>query len=207
MLKRILSPFASLKLTVVLLALSMILIYAGTWAQVDNGSWQVQKQYFHNFFIWIDFQTLIPRKYHVHGGFPMIGGYLLGGLLLLNLIAAHTVRFKLTWKRSGVIMIHSAIIALLLGEGISANMAVESRMSIEEGEGAIYSQDIRTSEVAVTDVSPKDHDEVTVIPQDRAAKGGLIHDAKLPFDLRVDNFLPNSTLLGPCRRPRRGCRR
>ncbi len=38
--------FLSLKLTVVLLALSMVLIFAGTLAQVDQGIWTVVDQYF-----------------------------------------------------------------------------------------------------------------------------------------------------------------
>ena len=39
---------------------------------------------------------------YVGGSFPFPGGWLLGGLLLANLLAAHLVRFKLSWKRSGI---------------------------------------------------------------------------------------------------------
>src|ERR1700679_3373631 len=103
MLKRILTPFASLKLTVVLLAMSMVLIYAGTWAQIDSGIWQVQDKYFHSFWCWISFQTLLPRPspgqlgISAHcptifgfklDGFPMLGGMTVGTLLLVNLLAA-----------------------------------------------------------------------------------------------------------------------
>ena len=38
--------FASLRLTVVLLALSMVLIFFGTLAQVETGIWKTQKDYF-----------------------------------------------------------------------------------------------------------------------------------------------------------------
>src|SRR5437868_10848170 len=110
MLKQLLKPLASLRLTVVLLVLSMILIYAGTWAQIDTGIWQVQKKYFHSLFVWINFATFLPRpkpgEFRAPGGFPMLGGYAVGVLLLLNLIAAHTVRFKFTPKRFGIILIH-----------------------------------------------------------------------------------------------------
>src|SRR5829696_6222795 len=98
MIKTILKPFSSLTLTVILLALSIVLIYAGTWAQVDKGIWEVQQRYFHSFFIWIKFQTLFPRpkagQPTIPGGFPMLGGYTLGALLLINLLSAHIVRFK-----------------------------------------------------------------------------------------------------------------
>src|SRR5206468_7522632 len=102
-----------LRLTVVLLALSMLLVFAGTWAQIDKGIWDVQKQYFHSFFTWISFQLFwkrpAPGQTGIPGGFPMLGGYSLIILLLINLLAAHTVRFKLSWKRSGILLIHAGL--------------------------------------------------------------------------------------------------
>src|SRR5687768_933297 len=102
MLKQIVKPFASLYLTVTLLALSLVLIYAGTWAHVDVGIWGVQKKYFHAFFVWVPFQTLFPRpgpgQAAIPFGFPMLGGYTLGALLLINLLAAHITRFKFSFK-------------------------------------------------------------------------------------------------------------
>src|SRR5215213_1426872 len=112
-LKSLLAPFASLKLTVTLLAFSLVLIYAGTWAQIDHGIWQVQKDYFHSILYWLDpalFFTRNPNgtlkslQLFTLGGnpvflkFPMPGGYTLGLLLLINLLAAHALRFKATWK-------------------------------------------------------------------------------------------------------------
>jgi hypothetical protein len=42
MLKQILKPVASLRLTVVLLGLAMLWRYVGTSAQIDKGIWEVQ---------------------------------------------------------------------------------------------------------------------------------------------------------------------
>src|SRR5947209_1503928 len=103
--KRILAPLASLKLTVVLLAMSMLLVYAGTGAQMNSGIWQVQHRYFHSTWCWIDFSTLLlqhvePGKQGIPGGIPMLGGYSLGLLLLINLLAAHITRFNFTLKLS-----------------------------------------------------------------------------------------------------------
>src|SRR5688572_24852395 len=107
-LKLLLAPLASLKLTVVLLALSLVLIYAGTWAQIDSGIWQVQNEYFHSFVYWLDPALFLRRngngtlkslQLFALGGnpvffkLPMPGGYTLGLLLLINLLAAHTLRF------------------------------------------------------------------------------------------------------------------
>src|SRR4051795_3451646 len=102
-----LKPFASLRLTVILIVLSMILIYAGTWAQLDAGIWQVQKQYFHSLITWLNPAIFLPRDssgaVRSHFALPFPGGYTIGLLLLINLIAAHVLRFKLTWKRTGII--------------------------------------------------------------------------------------------------------
>src|SRR5436190_18497269 len=98
MFKTLLKPFASLTLTVILLALSMVLVYAGTLAQVDNDVWQVQHKYFHSLYTWMPLQDLVPRftdrPRYIPGSIPFPGGYIIGGLLLLNLLAAHAVRFK-----------------------------------------------------------------------------------------------------------------
>src|SRR5258706_4620290 len=102
MLKTILKPFASLTLTVILLAFSMVLIYAGTLAQVDTDIWKVQHQYFQSFIAWMPLQDLVPRftavPAHDWGKIPFPGGYIIGTLLLLNLLSAHAVRFKFSPK-------------------------------------------------------------------------------------------------------------
>ena len=101
-LKQFFAPLASLKLTVVLLCLSSFLIFAGTWAQIDRGIWDVQAQYFHSFFTRIDFQLFMPRpapgEHPFPGGIPMLGGYSLIALLLANLLVAHIIRFKGKWQ-------------------------------------------------------------------------------------------------------------
>lgn len=100
----ILRPIASLKLTVVLFALSIFIIFVGTLAQVDMDMWEVIEVYFRSTIAWIDFQVFFPRSWFpsladkVPGSFPMPGGFLIGVLMALNLVAAHLVRFKIQAK-------------------------------------------------------------------------------------------------------------
>ena len=47
----ILKFFSSLRLTVVLLTLSLVLIFFGTLDQVEYGIWETQKRYFESFFV------------------------------------------------------------------------------------------------------------------------------------------------------------
>lgn len=201
MLKRILTPLASLKLTVTLMVLAMILIYAGTWAQVDADIWSVQKQYFHSFFTWVSFQTLLPRpkpgQMGIPGGFPMLGGYTIGGLMLLNLIAAYATRFAFTRKRIGILLVHFGLILLLLGEMFTSVFAVESQMVIDEGSSANYTLDSRKIELAIVDPTPADHDKVVTISASQLRDGQTIRDNRLPFEIKVDEFYSNSLILGP----------
>ncbi|MAF64060.1 MAG: hypothetical protein CMJ84_00185 [Planctomycetes bacterium] len=198
-LKPILKPLASLRLTVVLLAASIFLIFASTWAQIDRGIWDVMRAYFRNYYVWIDFQIFLPRDWDVPGGIYWPGGFLLGALLVLNLLAAHTVRFKLNWKRSGIILIHVSLLLFLLGEGITGHFALETQMPIYEGQTVSWSQDIRESELAIVDTSPADHDRVVVVPAsmlDGAFKHQrVIAHAAMPFDIKVEQFFENASLI------------
>jgi ABC-type transport system involved in cytochrome c biogenesis permease subunit len=199
---RLLKPLASLRLTVVLLLLSLLVIFAGTWAQRFHGIWDVQQQYFHSWVAWtpiaIFLPTPAPGAKPFSGGFPIPGGYSLIVLLLVNLLAAHSVRFKLSWKRSGVILIHLGLIMLLLGEVVTSLLAVESQMNLDEGATQGWTHDIRETELAVIDPSPADHDDVTVLPQAAIENGGAtVADARLPFEVHVDRYMHNARPLGP----------
>lgn len=96
----ILRAFASLKLTVALFVCSLILVLVGTLAQVDKSMWQVMSDYFRTFFAWIEFKVFFPRTFFpnwpaIPGGIWFPGGWLLGSLLGINLVAAHCTRFKI----------------------------------------------------------------------------------------------------------------
>jgi hypothetical protein len=110
MLHRVINFFTSLKLTVWCLAFALGLVFIGTLAQVRLGLYIVQEQYFGSFFVWWGPQGA-DWKIPVYPG-----GYLLGGLLLINLIAAHIKRFELSKKKFGIFIIHAGIILLLVGQ-------------------------------------------------------------------------------------------
>jgi hypothetical protein len=193
-LRRLLMPIASLKITVVLFALSLVLVFVGTLAQVDNGIWTVVNKYFRSLYVFVPFQIFVPRSVHVPGGFPFPGGWLIGGGLLINLLAAHIVRFKLSLKRLGILVLHAGIILLLVAELITGLFAVEGRMSIEEGQSANYVEDSRHYELAVVDRSDPASDLVISIPGSRLRDGETIRDDRLPFTIEVKQYMPNSVL-------------
>ncbi|MEX2114936.1 MAG: cytochrome c biogenesis protein CcsA [Pirellulales bacterium] len=98
---RLLIPLASLRLTVALFAMAIFLVFAGTLAQVDRDIWEVMNQYFRTLFAWIPLQVFFPPAFfpstapQVPGGFWFPGGFLIGTLMGVNLVAAHALRFKI----------------------------------------------------------------------------------------------------------------
>jgi ABC-type transport system involved in cytochrome c biogenesis permease subunit len=333
---RITAALASLRLTVMLFAASIFLIFVGTLAQKDHDVWAVVNNlYFNRWFALVEFRTwerlvqiFFKRvEWNLTGGFYFPGGKLIGLLLLLNLAAAHSVRFKvaasgrrltiglavlavgllltygaihsglnndvetrlspefcntlwqafrgalavisiagaygvLFWrermrrvewtillvataliggltawllanpqarlddsgvrilwqlmkggsagavlligcvmvfrKRAGIVLLHAGIALMMIGQLLTSISAVESRMSIPEGGTVAYSDDIRSYELAVTDRSPAENDQVTVVPASLlAANVGrhepIAHD-DLPFKIRVHQWLQNSQL-------------
>src|SRR3954465_9724754 len=96
---------ASLRLTVVLFALSVGLIFFGTVAQMDYGIWTVVDKYFWSWVVMVPLDLFakigivffdLPRDPHWTMTFPFPGGKLLGGAMLVNLLAAHLARFRVT---------------------------------------------------------------------------------------------------------------
>jgi hypothetical protein len=192
----VLEALASLKLTVVLLALSIVLVFCGTLAQVDHGIWVVVKTYFRSFFVWIPLLIFFPRSVSNplpwYIGFPFPGGWTIGALLLVNLFAAHLVRFKISWKRSGILLIHAGLIVLMLSELITGLFAVEGNMSIATGGSSNFIERTEHMELAVVAPVDKQNEEVTSVPASILRKGGQISHASLPFDVRVVQYMPNT---------------
>ncbi len=201
LLKKPLRLIASLRLTVGLFVLSIMLVFFATLAQRDEGIFTVLTKYIRTPIAWIPFQVLVgfgqvffwlPAEAKVPGHFPFPGGWLIGGVLLLNLLAAHAARFKLSWKRIGILFLHAGLIFLMVGELVTGIFAVEGRMSIPENSSANFTEDYHAVELAVIDQSDPKVDDVVVIPGSLLRRGGLIRHDLLPFDVEVIRYMVNS---------------
>jgi hypothetical protein len=179
---------SSLRLTVICLGLGMLLVFLGTLAQVHLGIHVVQARYFRSLLIyWSPPGTgwKIP---------VLPGGYLLGTVLLVNLIAAHAARFQLTRKKLGIILLHFGVILLLIGQLLTGLFARETQMRIDEGQTLGYSEAPREVELAVIDVTDSNFDQVVAIPEELLARGGTIQSPTLPFTVNVRQFMGNAHL-------------
>jgi len=182
-------PLASINLTLTLLSLSMILVFVATLEQVRIGIRGALAEYFESMFgIWHypeqfwggEFLNAIP--------IPIPGGYLLGGLLIVNLTAAYITRFQWTGKKMGIQLIHLGIIMLLVGQLATQAMQEESRMQINKGESSNYIERFHGVELAFSDVTNPDTQRVVTIPQEILEEGGTIRTADLPFKIQVKHF-------------------
>lgn len=187
--RRALGPLSSLRLTVGLLACGVIIVFIGTLAQTEDGLYVAQQRYFRSWFaVWAP-QTQALSWIRL----PMPGGYLLGTLLVANLVAAHAARFKLTWRKSGIFLTHLGIILLLLGQLATDMMARESRLSFSVGEWRNYSEDFQECElVFLKDAPDPTMDEAVVIPESLLRPGHEFRNERLPVTVRVERHAENS---------------
>jgi hypothetical protein len=188
MLRKIVDLFTSLKLTIVCLAAGMALIFAGTLAQVHLGIHEAQQRYFQSWLVWWPPEG---RGFRIPI-FP--GGHLIGAVLLINLIAAHTKRFRWTWRKLGIHLTHAGLIIMLAGGLFTDLFAVESHMRLERGDTKNYSEDQQHMELSVTDTTDGDLDQVTAIPESVLKNNRTIDHWSLPFRIVVRNYFENSRL-------------
>jgi hypothetical protein len=185
-LRQIRSILVSLRLTVVLLALSIVLVFWATLDQVHLGVWAVQQKFFHSLFVFVRVGGLqVPV-------FP--GGYLIGGLLLANLVSAHAYRFRAGWGKAGIWIAHAGLILLLLGELISGLLQQDFQMRLDNGETKNFSESVRRYELAIVDETDPGFDGVVAIPASFLARGAAVQNPKLPFRVVPREFYPNSAI-------------
>ena len=178
--------FTSLRLTVVCLGFAILLVFLGTLAQVDLGLYKAQNEFFRSFLVFWgpkDGSWKIP---------VLPGGYLVGGVLLINLIASHITRFKWTRAKAGIWMVHVGLILLLLGQLGTDLLSRESSLHLREGEAKNYSEADRQAELAIIDITDPDTDKVVAIPQALLMHKKEIRHEALPFAVRVNKLYANS---------------
>jgi hypothetical protein len=183
LIKKTVSILTSLRLTCLLLAFSIVLVFIGTLAQVDEGLYAAQAHYFKQ---WV----VLGANVFGHR-IPLIlpGGYLIGTLLLVNLIAAHLYRFRLTTKKIGIQLAHAGVILLLLGQLTTDMLSREMQMQFAEGQTRDYSESATDYELIF-----KNQDEETAIPAHLLKPGTELKIDSLPFGIQVKSFWKNSDL-------------
>jgi len=179
--KQIVTFFTSLKLTVVLLAFAIILVFIGTLAQADEGLYGAQAHYFK--------QWIVVGAHLFGHKIPLLlpGGYLIGTLLLVNLVASHIYRFELRFKKAGIQLAHAGVIVLLVGQLSTDMLSRELQMHFVEGETRNYSDSATEYELIF-----QSGNEVTAIPERLLKPGTGMQITSLPFNIIVKTNWHNS---------------
>jgi hypothetical protein len=179
---------SSLQLTILGLVLGMVLIFFGTLDQIHLGIWAAQAKYFRSFIV---FWSSPVGDWSVP---IMPGGYLVGSVLMVNLVAAHFARYRLSWKKLGITITHLGIVLLLVGELLSGVFQRDFDMVLDEGQTKNYSEANREIELVIIERTDPDVDRVVSLPEGRLLQGGTIQHPSLPFTVDVQAFYPNARI-------------
>ena len=91
-------------------------------------------------------------------------------------------------KRAGMVLLHAGILLLLIGEFLTALFAVESTMTIREGQTVNFLDRSQQFELAFIESSNPNFDSVTVIPKKFLKQNKTIKSDDIPFDIMVHAF-------------------
>lgn len=208
---RFIRLLCSLQLTLVLLFLSLILVFLGTMAQEPLGLYISQARFFQSTFVdWASMVAALKKSAQLLNIYvtpvqaadvlsaPWIpvfpGGYLLGGALLVNLLAAHWKRFVFTRRKVGIFLTHAGLIVLILGQLFTDRLASESGIHLTQGETKNYTESDRKSELAILDATDPDKDKVVAIPDSLLLRGAAFALPSLPFTVKVHEYYTHSLI-------------
>lgn len=123
-------------ITLVCLLLLLALVFFGTLYQTDHGLWEAQTQYFGYKFVLVG------------GFFPLPGASVVLWILSIQLAVTMAFSLSLKWSKLGLWVAHLSILALLVGGFITQMLAVESQMTLAEGEVGHYTTSYQDWELA-----------------------------------------------------------
>ena len=129
--------FSSLKLTVGCLVWLSVLVFWGTLYQVEHGLF-LAKTVFFDSWLFFGFDKI-----------PLPGAQLTLGLLFINLLAGMVIHFQYGWKQLGLILIHMGLVLLIFGGFVIHRVAIESSLTLAEGEGSNVSSSYHEWELSV----------------------------------------------------------
>ncbi len=191
MVSKLVNTLSSFGLTCLILMGLFVLTFAGTWAQIDEGLYEVQKRYFDSFYLIFELGWLRV---------PFPGGQLLLSLLFINLVVGGIVRIKKSNSRIGILTTHVGILMLLSGGFIEYYFSHEGSMALFEGDQSSEYRSYHHWEIAVIEDLGGGEFEEHLIPYNQFVSSNLAREVtfssgSLPFDLVVSGYLPNCSVV------------
>ena len=176
--KNIVNVIGSPKIFVYNVIWLMFLVVIGTLAQREQGLFIAQQKYFSSWFTWL-------------GMLPIPSGRLIMMIMLVNLSCYFFRPHIFTKNKLGITIVHSGVILLLLGGGLTAIFSSEGNMVIQEGTTVNFVEDYYLKEFAVVNTSNDDFDEFVVFDAPLLYGGEVLKESSIPFIIKVLEFYDN----------------
>jgi len=137
-LMRALFVFGSMKLAIVLLIVLGLLTWLGTLAQIEDGLWKTQREYFESWGLMAELPLSwwgnpIPSaesQWVIR--IPLPGAYPVMILLFLNLLVGGMVRLKWSMRNIGVLITHAGIGLLLIAGFVKLEYSYSGALALYE---------------------------------------------------------------------------
>ncbi len=155
------------------------LIFLGTLYQTDHGLHEAQKMYFSYGFAWVG------------GVFPLPGAIPVLWVLSVQLVLTVLFVMPLKASKAGLWVVHLGMLALMFGGFITEQMAVESQLTLAEGETGYYSTSYHEFELAFYE---RNGDTNTVIAFDAAdlKAGRVLNIPEYKSRIQVHKYFRNA---------------
>ena len=160
------------------LLMLLMLVFFGTLYQADHGLYEAQRIFF-SYVIW------------VAGIVPFPGSSTVLWVLSVQLIVFMLFTLPLVWKKAGLWVVHGGLLLLLVGGFITQVMAVESQMTLAEGDTGHYTTAYDKWEVAVWRAHADTNDVVAYADYD-LRPGAALDLAPWPARLTVLKYYENA---------------
>jgi hypothetical protein len=185
--KKLFNFLASYGFAVVLLIFLTILTLFGTLEQASSSLYDVQNKYFNSFFLTHDLFG-IP--------IPLPGVYLLSALLFVNLVCGALIRVPKEWKRPGMLIAHCGILYMLVAGFVTYHYSTSGQLTLYPEERSNQYASYYEWEVVISELEDGLYGDTWVIPGSRFTDMApedtrTFSQAGLPFDLLLENYLPN----------------
>ncbi len=180
---------ASTGLAVVLLLVMIVLTFLGTFAQVEHGLYEVQKQYFGSVFLVHWLFGYLP--------IPLPGAYLVLALVFVNVLLGGVIRLRKGWRHWGLLIAHTGILMLLAGSLVTFEMSTEGQISFFEGDVADTFASDRVWEVVLRSPFKDGTAQESIIPESdfaslREGRSRTFYSGGLPVEVTLSGYIRNA---------------
>jgi hypothetical protein len=166
-------------ITLIALILLFLLVFFGTLFQTEHGLYEAQRQFFGYGIVFL-------------GGYvPVPSASLVLWVLSIQLSLTMFLVMPIRWQKMGLWVSHSGILALLIGGFITQMMAVESQVTLAEGEYAQFSTSYHDWELAIWEAKG-DTSHVVAWGNEDFQPGRSLEYQSYGLTVQVDAFYPNS---------------